>query len=300
MVGKSADILHFYIKVDKETTEGLYDCEYGYVQHDDNFKSDFIPLALASDSSFVDYIGKNIKYEDYDLNVYIHGMWADSPMFWKETVRNLNRDIFDGCDRPQVIVSVIWEAALLYPNSVDQARKKGKHLQVFFKDLLSSNGAANHINVLAHSMGNRLFEEAIQASLATENCRIDNFISAGADLEKNIFEKNQGLSTLPSICSNITIYCHNNDRTLKVSELINKTDRLGISGLTETVLQDSTFTSVDVTLITDNQGFGGKLFNHRYYYTSLAVKEDIRLILQEKINPKRKQLGMLNKYVLEQ
>ena len=226
-------------------------------------------------------------------------MWANNPNVWKQTVKSLNSDIFVRCERAQIIVSIIWDAAILYPKSVNIARDKGIHLRPFMQYLLQSTSDAANCNIIAHSMGNRLFQESIQPVLQSQNCHIDNYFSLAADLEENIFEKKQPLEKLTNICDNVTVYCHNNDRTLKVSELLNKNGRLGIEGLSNSVLRDSSFTLVDVTLITDNEGLGAKLFNHRYYYTSPAVKEDIRLVLMGQINPKRASSGSFNSYILQ-
>lgn len=59
--GSAAEIMHFYIRVDKAVSEGFYDCKYGYVQHDDKFQSKFLPLSLTDDSAFVDYIVFRLK-----------------------------------------------------------------------------------------------------------------------------------------------------------------------------------------------------------------------------------------------
>ena len=134
---------------------------------------------------------------------------------------------------------------------------------------------ATRVNVLAHSMGNRLFEEQIIPKLPSSEQQIDNYISIGADLEANIFEKNQPLEHIASLCKNILVYNHNNDRTLGISRAINKTDRLGLNGISPEVLADSSFYQIDVSQISDLQILKD-ISNHRYYYTSDQVKTDIK------------------------
>jgi hypothetical protein len=41
---------------------------------------------------------------------------------------------------------------------------------------------------------------------------------------------------------------------------------------------------IDVSLVTDSEQLGGKLFNHRYFYLSPTIREDIHNILIGKPN----------------
>jgi len=295
------DMKHYFIKVNgkHDGMEKAYQYEYGSVSTDENFKVKLQEEAYGGPEQFLDSIKVKYPVADYDFNIYIHGMWANSGMHWRESASNLSKEVFSNIERPQVIVSFIWDAAILYPKSVSLARAKGKQISPIIHQLLVDNKGAHSINILAHSMGNRVFEEAIKPLWDKENIKISRYFSLAADLEDNIFNKNQPLENLSNICSDIYIYMHNNDRTLKVSKLINDNNRLGLEGINMELLKNETYKLIDVTLITDNEGIAADIFNHRYYYTSTIVKQDLNAILREKPSPLKKTLTSDNHYVLD-
>jgi len=73
----------------------------------------------------------------------------------------------------------------------------------------------------------------------------------------------------------MTIYVHNNDRSLKLSKLVNKNKRLGLNGLDPYRMPEN-FRIIDVSTITDHRNFMTSMSNHRYFYMSPTVTEDIK------------------------
>lgn len=279
-------LAHYYIKVDgrKSTTDG-YDYKMGKVTYADDYTLELQSLDLSSPDGLLTVLAADSSVSatsGYDLTIYIHGMWADQKHVWKKTAKNLSRAVLDCEDTPQLIVSIIWESTLLYQPNVNLAYDKGQEMSVFFGQLLAAHQSAKSVNVIAHSMGNRLFQGLIEDHLPAKKQLISKYILVGADLESDIFEKNNALADIRSMCQEVVVYVHNNDRTLKVSKLLNKNDRLGLQGVSRAVLDKGQFKTVDVSLIADEEGLSGGISNHRYYYTSPLVRADMHAELHGK------------------
>lgn len=271
-----SEIDHFYIKVKGKHLDGsAYGYEYGKVLYNKDYKCKLKKIDLASTNEFITYLKNNAPQSEYDLNFYIHGMWANNKMVWRETVKQISKDVFAPQCRKQIIVSYIWDAAIPYSKSVALARHKGQQTSDLTFDIIEIYPEAHRVNILAHSMGNRYFEEVVKPYLPSKTKLVDNYISIGADLEANIFEQSQPLEHIHTLCKNIIIYQHHNDRTLGVSRALNDNKRLGITGISKDLLKDSSFYLIDVSHISDLSPIKD-VSNHRYYYSSSQVKKDIK------------------------
>ncbi len=292
---------HYYIKMNgKHKGSTPYKYEVGKILYDSEFNVKFDKWKTVDLNEFKDNIldSMNVQGDDYDLNVYIHGVWANHNPIWKKSVKNLTADVFDKMERRQVIISIIWDSSFRYDKSVVIAYAKGKELGPVFKSLLEEQNARS-VNVIAHSMGNRVFQGMVEEQLPADTIRISKYISMGADLESNIFDQDQPLSSLPTLCNEIVIYVHNNDRTLKVSKLLNSNRRLGLHGISDSLYQYNCFKTIDVTLITDNESITSKITNHKYYYTSPIVREDLFNELDAGKSSLRHELDHENSFVLK-
>jgi len=288
------DLDHYYIKISgKDRNATSYEYSYGTVTHHaTKLKCKLQDEVYESPSDFIESIRSKNQSNEIDVNIYIHGMWANNGIVWKETASYLGRYIMADMPRKQVVISIIWDAAILYPNSVELARKKGKQASELMPIIWSVFSDVKSKNIIAHSMGNRVWEEMIKPYLDVESkIKIGQYLSIGADLEDTIFDKDQPLELLPHLCDSITIYMHNNDRTLKISKMLNDNDRLGLAGVPTETLNHKNIKLVDVTLLSDNRGIGGKFSNHRYYYTSPLAMSDINATLCHRPQQNRVVLG---------
>lgn len=281
------DILHYYINLTANTKNEVVEKSYGKVIRNSKDKVTLTPVDSLDTNSFLQKLTTDVGSRPYDMTMYIHGMWANRPFIWRQTAEVIEDDIIGSRDTVQVIVSFIWDAAVIYQNSVDLAIKSGKSCQELFGKLTSATLGANSTIVMAHSMGNRFFQHMITPYLGSPLTRIDHYFALAADLEQNIFSKNQPLAHIGNVVREMTVYKHNNDRTLMMSQMINENSRLGLQGLDSTTLNRGGWTQVDVSLTADNQIFGKDLFNHRYYYTNPHVTTDVRLQLLGQVNPCR-------------
>jgi esterase/lipase superfamily enzyme len=163
------------------------------------------------------------------------------------------------------------------------ARKKGDYLGPFLNELVSCQAEETKISFLCHSMGNRIFQHMMLSSGLIENGEqvIDHYIAAGADIESKVFDKGKPLENLNKVIKDVTIYVHNNDRSLKMSKLINKNKRLGLNGLDPYKMPEN-FSIIDVSVVTDHMNFSLSMSNHRYFYMSPTVAKDIKRMIWEK------------------
>ena len=278
------DLKHYYIKVDGNKPSN-FKVEIGIIQYNEKYFPKKVP---EEDIGSLDQLIKSI-YKDLSkpktseiLNIFIHGIWADSKFAWEEMIKNISKDTYDVQDDLQkVMLSIIWDSSIDYKKGVQIARLKGDYLSKFIKDLLESNEEKYRINFLCHSMGNRVFQHIINESdlIDADTLLIDQFVSVGADIESNAFEEGEPLHGLEQLVNHITIYVHNNDRTLGMSRLLNSSDRLGLNGVPDITALPENFRTIDVSTITDHDDFSSKIGNHRYFYTSPSVRKDLQRVL---------------------
>ncbi len=280
------EFTHYYLKIDGSEVE-KFDIELGIVDYDEEYNpkqrnlENITTLSQLNDAICGSLGEKNTSNQ---LNVVIHGIWGDYTFAWKEMVRNLSRDVYSTEDgKKKVMLSIIWDSSINYLTGVKIARKKGDYLGPFLNELIGCQSEETKISFLCHSMGNRIFEHMMISSGLIENGEqvIDHYISAGADVESKIFDEGKSLEKLHKVIKDVTIYMHNNDRSLKMSKLINKNKRLGLNGLDPYKMPDN-FSIIDVSVITDHVNFSASMSNHRYFYMSPTVVKDIKRIVWDK------------------
>ena len=280
------EFTHYYLKIDGSESEN-FKIDLGIVDYDEEYNPkqrsiESITTLSQLNDSICAALGEDNTSEQ--LNVLIHGIWGDYTFAWKEMVRNLSRDVYaTDSGKKKVLLSIIWDSSINYFTGVKIASKKGEYLGPFLDELVSCQSEDTKISFLCHSMGNRLFEHMIMSSKLLENNEqvIDHYIAAGADLESDVFDTGKSLENLYKAVKNVTIYVHNNDRSLKMSKLVNKNKRLGLNGLDPSKMPNN-FTIIDVSVITDHLNFSSSMSNHRYFYMSPTVVKDIKRIVWEK------------------
>jgi hypothetical protein len=280
------EFAHYYLKISGSDIE-KFNIELGIVDYDDAYNPTQRNLEqITTFSQLNDAICLSLDEENTSeqLNIVIHGIWGDNTFAWKEMVRNLSRDVYSTKDgNKKVLLSIIWDSSINYLTGVKIARKKGDFLGPFLNELVSCQSEETKISFLCHSMGNRIFQHMMLSSGLIENGIqvIDHYIAAGADLESEVFGEGKSLENLNKVISDVTIYVHNNDRSLKMSKLINKNKRLGLNGL-DPFKMPNNFSIIDVSVITDHLNFMSSMSNHRYFYMSPTVIKDVKRIVWEK------------------
>lgn len=151
-----------------------------------------------------------------------------------------------------------------------------------FLNVLTQDLDIERINIIAHSMGNRVLTQAIEDYAdhylnSSEDPDVEfRIILAAADVDRDVF--NQVTGVLDTLQPNVTIYTSDGDRALKVSEIINRATRLGYTdGDRPYIRENPAYQTVDAT------GVASELFGlgHSYYSDNPFVLGDMLCTLLE-------------------
>lgn len=224
--------------------------------------------------------------EDYSdgVFVFIHGFNVQFDQALIRTAQ-LSVDLSDsGGFDIGVPVLYSWPSAgkiSAYKSDQDRASASAPYLREFFTILLSDLDI-ERINIIAHSMGNRLLtatlEDMVEDVIAEQGRDEIEFriIFSAADVDEAVFADTVGV--LDQIDANVIIYTSDTDRALQVSRKVNKNKRLGDTLINRPYIRDnSRFTTIDATDVsTEMFGLG-----HSYYATQPSVIGDMRCALQD-------------------
>jgi esterase/lipase superfamily enzyme len=176
-----------------------------------------------------------------------------------------------------------------YRGDQDRSLGAAPYLEQFL-DVITDQPQVKRINIVAHSMGNRILTEALEsyASDYLERHRREDLefriILVAADVDRDIFEATTGI--LDNLQANVTIYTSDADRALHVSEIVNSKLRLGdTNGDKPFIRANPYYQTVDATgIATELFGLG-----HNYYSDNPFILGDIVCALAE-ANPELRAL----------
>jgi len=151
-----------------------------------------------------------------------------------------------------------------------------------FLDILTTDVELRRINIIAHSMGNRVLVAALEDYAADylrthPDAKIEfRIILAAADVDRDIFDQVTG--KLETLKANVTIYTSDDDLALKVSKIVNGVPRLGDTDKNKSYIREKDgFETVDATPVaTELFGLG-----HGYYSSNPFILGDILCALAE-------------------
>jgi len=176
-----------------------------------------------------------------------------------------------------------------YRGDQDRSIAAAPYLEQFL-DVIIRNPRIKRINIIAHSMGNRILTQALESYAADyleREGRDDlefRIILVAADIDRDIFEAATGI--LDNLGANITIYTSDADRALHVSEIVNSKLRLGDTNGDKPYIRVSPYyQTVDATgIATELFGLG-----HNYYSDNPFILGDILCAMAE-ANPELRAL----------
>jgi esterase/lipase superfamily enzyme len=146
------------------------------------------------------------------------------------------------------------------------------HLKQFLLDVSRLSGAT-HVNLIAHSMGNRALTEAlreIQLQLQSQATLFNQVILAAPDIDAEIFRRDLA-PALVQTAQRVTLYASSRDQALVASKKVHGYPRAGDSG-GELVVLDGIET-VDVSQLDTS------LLGHSYYGSSNPILLDMRQLI---------------------
>ena len=285
---------YYYVEVESEDSSA-YEMKFGIFQRDDeNIINKQDPLAMDM-NGFMQQLElqlSKLPNDKKDILVYIHGMWGHRTFFHHQVLNSYQKDVLSDEDSSVgIVVSIIWHSGMNYWTNKDHAYRVGKYFKPVVENLLAL--PFEEKNFLCHSMGNRVFQGIYSEfeNSGNNHMAIDKLILVAADLEENIFDEGQPLESIGDYCSLPVVYVHNNDRSLGMSKALNENERLGLNANEGTCSGNESITIIDVSLVKDNEGFAPSMSNHRYFYTSPAVRNDIKMLLEDNNNPNRSLIG---------
>lgn len=268
---------HAYIRLDFEDQQAIY--PYGWYGISEDYDIDIAKPAGSLDTEQLDLssiIEQATRPEDsMHVFVYIHGFAADTKTYQRFTGSRLHRNLYSHPNSPyNLIINIIWDNKNLYTQELPNMPAKGSALATLLTALRSQLPAAAQMDIMAHSMGNRILANACDR-LTLDQPPFRHMILAAADLPADAFSKHPALANGTQLAQDITVYRHNNDRVLGFAQQFSAGGRLGLDGPTDYSQLPNNVRVVDASWIVDNEEMSSRLTNHRYFYTSPSGREDL-------------------------
>lgn len=153
-----------------------------------------------------------------------------------------------------------------------------------FLDILTEDISTTRINIIAHSMGNRVLTQALEdyARDYLERHNRDDLefriMMVAADVEREVFDAANGV--FDNLDANVTIYTSDTDRALYLSNLVNNTaeKRLGDTDTNRPYIRPTfNYQTIDATdVATELFGVG-----HNYYSDNPTILWDMMCTIRE-------------------
>ncbi|WP_084418155.1 alpha/beta hydrolase [Henriciella litoralis] len=235
-----------------------------------------------------------IDENSYSLLLFVHGFntpFEDALIRSAQLSVDLSRrDVFD----VGVPVLFSWPSAGKvslgdYKGDRDRSLAAAPHLEAFL-ELLTANADVDRINIVAHSMGNRVLTKALE-DFANDYVEKHGdsgiefrIVLVAADVDRDIFDATTGI--LDNLEANITIYTSDADKALQVSNIVNRKMRLGDTDGDKPYIRENNFyETVDATgVATELFGLG-----HNYYSDNPFILGDMLCAMAE-ANPETRAL----------
>jgi len=160
------------------------------------------------------------------------------------------------------------------------ARKSASHLNEFLQILTDDTGV-KELNVIVHSMGNRVFVNAITEFSKSyiedgEHDLTIRVIHAAADVDQSIYDATMDEIERTAFEADYTVYASREDMALETSTRVNAVTSLfqDTSGRLGEIGENGIYVRGNVTSI-DASGFATDLFGHGYFSNAGNVINDI-------------------------
>lgn len=240
-----------------------------------------------------DELRTDMKDEETDLIVFIHGFSCDFETALLRAAQIAHN--YSTAERPLKVVVFSWPAdgtmisLLSYYDDRDDAKMLGIALSRlflkaldYFRDIGPKKFCWRQIHLVAHSMGNYVLRQAIQAVIKERGGAslprvFENIFMMAADEDNDTFELDHKLCRLPEMGAAVHVYYSATDEALTISDVTKgNPDRLGSTGPRTLTSLPHKITlidcrEVDATSLTDA--------NHQYYRKRPEVYEDVRAVL---------------------
>jgi esterase/lipase superfamily enzyme len=155
------------------------------------------------------------------------------------------------------------------------------HLHEYLTEVVARSGA-EHINIIAHSMGNRAVTQALmRLSCEGSGPVFDQVLLTAPDIDTDIFMRDLA-PVLPTLAKRVTLYSSSKDRALQASKKVHGYARAGDSGDGLVVIE-----GIDTV---DASGIDTDLLGHGYYAESEPILKDFFALLRSGVLPGERDL----------
>lgn len=168
-----------------------------------------------------------------------------------------------------------------YRGDRDRSLASAPYLEEFL-DLITEDLDVDRINIIAHSMGNRVLTKALEDYARDYLIRHDRddlefrILLVAADVEREVFAAANGV--FDNLDANVTIYTSDTDRALLASDILNQAKRLGDTDTDKPYIRDAqNYQTIDATAVT-TQLFG---IGHNYYSDNPTILWDMMCTIAE-------------------
>lgn len=177
-----------------------------------------------------------------------------------------------------------------YASDRDDARSSAKavaralrRIMDYLQGLPRDEWCNQRVHLVAHSMGNYVLRNALQAMISDFGSRtlprlFDTIFLMAADEDADAFETDRKLARLPELAQSIQVYFAANDRALTISDKTKANpDRLGSTGPRVLTSLPHKVTLVDCAPVSTTSGLTDA--NHQYYRRRPEVIRDVQQVL---------------------
>ena len=209
--------------------------------------------------------------------VYVHGY---ATTFNQAALRAAQIGFDLKVDGPTAFFS--WPSAgrmISYPRDLNAIEASESNLERFLLSLADST-QATRVNLIAHSMGNRLLARSIQGlarKLAVKGIKLGTVILAAPDIDVRLFK--QLAAAYPTVSENTTMYVSERDLALALSRTTWRADRAGFTPPVTVVPGIHTIEVRDIDV---------SRLGHGYYAAAAPVLHDIRALLDGQFDPAKR------------
>ena len=252
---------------------------------------------ILGSSSVFDGLRLRLVENKADLLLILHGYACTFP----DALSNVAdlKTLWGTEDKPLETAIFSWPANgtvtpwLDYASDRDDARASAKAvaraleaLLTFLRKLDRKDWCGANIHLVAHSMGNYVLRNALQALLSNVGSRsipriFKTIFLMAADEDNDAFEDRNKLACLPDLAESVQVYFARNDEALTISDVTkNNPDRLGVTGPRTLTSLPTKVTLVDCSEVSATSPITDA--RHQYYRKRAEVLADVRQVLAGK------------------
>jgi esterase/lipase superfamily enzyme len=216
-----------------------------------------------------------------EILLYIHGY---NVSFKEAAIRAAQIGADLGLTGPMVFFS--WPSSgKMYGYPADEATvERSKKLFLDFIEILSAVPGLRALNVIAHSMGNRLMQHAADLIDArgqhAESQRLGHIIVAAPDMDREVFRQTATVyARLKATQRRTTLYWNRSDHAVGLSRLLHRYQRAGTYG--------AGIDHID-SILWFHPRFRLDMLGHGYFAEAEPVLRDIQQLLREHAPPSRR------------